>query len=158
MPVFSISLTKLIDSAASEAMATMSLGLFNSLKEKECSLVKGFHRSSVDYLYSVLQSTNISISFSQRKRTLLQCLNRRKNVGGSYEIQWSGGLSVWIILIRWEDRHLQFLFPFCSIKILVFGFHFSQITSHRILQNSLVFVSEYWHVVHLFVMNYGYTK
>lgn len=40
MPVFSISLTKLIDSAASEAMATLSLGLFNSLKHKECSLIK----------------------------------------------------------------------------------------------------------------------
>lgn len=45
MPVFAISLTKLMDSAASEAMATLSLGLFNSLKDKECSLIKEQGRS-----------------------------------------------------------------------------------------------------------------
>ena len=51
MPVFSLSLTKLFDCAASEAIATLSLGLFNSLKAKECSLLKGFHRLSIDCLY-----------------------------------------------------------------------------------------------------------
>ncbi|XP_023007214.1 uncharacterized protein LOC111499771 isoform X2 [Cucurbita maxima] len=45
MPVFSLSLTKLFDCAASEAIATLSLGLFNSLKAKECSLLKEQERS-----------------------------------------------------------------------------------------------------------------
>ncbi|KAA0040751.1 hypothetical protein IC582_024724 [Cucumis melo] len=79
MPVFSISLTKLIDSAASEAMATMSLGLFNSLKEKECSLVKEQeHSLQLATMISTEKEKNENIQTQlgqYRKKQKLQNMN-----------------------------------------------------------------------------------
>jgi hypothetical protein len=46
MPLISISLTKLVDSAASEAMANLSLELFKAFKNVRYSLVEGCVRYS----------------------------------------------------------------------------------------------------------------
>ncbi|XP_038902924.1 uncharacterized protein LOC120089505 isoform X2 [Benincasa hispida] len=79
MPVFSISLTKLIDSAASEAMATLSFGLFNSLKHKECSLIKEQeHSLQLTTMISTEKEKNENIQTQleqYRKKQKLQNMN-----------------------------------------------------------------------------------
>ncbi|XP_022148951.1 uncharacterized protein LOC111017494 isoform X2 [Momordica charantia] len=62
MPVFSIPLTKLVDSAASEAVASLSFGLFNSLKDMECSLIKEQEHS--------LQLTNMISSEKEKYESI----------------------------------------------------------------------------------------
>ncbi|KAI4317084.1 hypothetical protein L6164_024993 [Bauhinia variegata] len=70
MPVITIPLTKLVESAASEAMANLSLGLFTSLKNVKCSIIKEQERSA--------QLTKVISAEKERNETMLQVDQRQK--------------------------------------------------------------------------------
>ncbi|MED6156399.1 hypothetical protein PIB30_014150 [Stylosanthes scabra] len=69
MPLITIRLTKLVDSAANEAISNLSLRLFKAYKNIKCSLVEEQERTS--------RLTNIVETEKERNETLQQQLEQR---------------------------------------------------------------------------------